>query len=50
MTKDGIKELMMDGDVITGYLVINAESMEEALVIAQSGPMITRTQIFEMIS
>ncbi len=50
VTKDGVSELKMDKDAITGYLVINAENMDEALEIAQSGPMITSTKVYEMIS
>ena len=29
--EDGISDLQMDKDAITGYLVINAENMDEAL-------------------
>ena len=50
VTKEGVSELKMDKDAITGYLVITAENMDEALEIAQSGPMITSTKVFEMIS
>ena len=50
LTKNGITELHMDKDAITGYLVINAENMEEAIKIAQSGPMITGTKIYEVVT
>ena len=50
VTKEDVSELKMDKDAITGYLVITAENMDEALEIAQSGPMITSTKVFEMIS
>ena len=50
VTKEGVSELKMDKDAITGYLVITAENMDEALEIAQSGPMITSTKIYEMVT
>jgi hypothetical protein len=50
VTKNGITELPMDKDAITGYLVINAENIDEAIKIAQSCPMITSTKIYEVIS
>jgi hypothetical protein len=50
VTKNGITELPMDKDAITGYLVINAENIDEAIKIAQSCPMITSTKVYEVIS
>jgi transcription antitermination factor NusG len=48
--KNDVIELPMDKDAITGYVVINAENMKEALEIAQSCPMITSTKVYELIS
>ena len=50
VTKNGITELLMDKDAITGYLVINAENIDEAIKIAQSCPMITSTKVYEVRS
>jgi len=50
VTKSGITELPMDKDAITGYLVINAENIDEAIKIAQSCPMITSTKVYEVRS
>ena len=50
VTKNGIRELPMDKDAITGYLVINAENIDEAIEIAQRCPMITSTKIYEVVS
>ena len=50
VTKEGITDLPMDKDAITGYLVINAESIDEATKIAQSCPMITSTRVYEVMS
>jgi hypothetical protein len=48
VTKKGITELPMDKDAITGYLVINAEDIDEAVKIAESCPMITSTLVYEV--
>jgi hypothetical protein len=50
VSKNDIIELPMDKDAITGYVVINAENIEEAVEIAQSCPMITSTKVYELIS
>jgi len=50
VTKNGIAELPMDRDAITGYLVINAENINKAIKIAQSCPMITSTKVYEVMS
>jgi len=50
VTKDGITELPMDKDAITGCLVIDAENIDEAIKIAQSCPMITGTNVYEVRS
>ncbi len=48
VTEDGITALPMDKNAITGYLVINAESIEEAEKIAEACPMITSTKVYEV--
>jgi len=50
VTKKGIAELPMDKDAITGYVVIKAENMNEAIKIAQMCPMITSIKVFEVRS
>jgi len=49
VTKKGITELPMDKDAITGYVVINAENIDEAIKIAQRCPMITSTKVYEVM-
>jgi hypothetical protein len=49
VTKDSITELPMDKNAITGYLVIKAENKDEAIKIAHSCPMITRTEVYEVM-
>ena len=48
ITKDGTKELSMDLDALTGYLVINVENTEEAEKISQACPMITSVKMYEV--
>ncbi len=50
ITENGITELTMDKDAITGYLVINAENIDQAIKIAQKCPMITSTKVYEVMS
>jgi len=50
ITKHGTIELPMDLDAITGYMVFNAENIDEAEKIAMSCPMITSVKIFEVMS
>ncbi len=46
----GTTDLAMDENTITGYLVIEAESMDEALEIAAAGPKVTSTRVYEVRS
>lgn len=50
ISRSGTKELPMGLDSLTGYTVINAESIEEAEKIAKSCPMITSIQVYEAMS
>jgi hypothetical protein len=50
LTKNGISELPMDKNSITGYLIINAETFDEALKIAGECPMITSTKVYEIMT
>ena len=48
ISSDGTKELVMDADCITGYTIINAESIEEAEKLAQDNPFIKSIRIYEI--
>ena len=50
ISRSGTKELPMGSDSLTGYTVINAESIEEAEKIAKTCPMITSIQVYEAMS
>ena len=47
ITRTGTRELALDKGAITGYSIINADSMDEAEKIAQGCPSITGVQIYE---
>ena len=49
ISKDGnVKELEMDLEALTGYLIIKAENMHKAQEIARKCPMITSTLVYEI--
>lgn len=50
ITKTGTKELPHDREAITGYTIINAESMDEAVKIAETCPIITGMRVYEAMS
>jgi YCII-related domain len=49
VTANSTADLPMDKDAITGYLVINAENIDEAVKIAQDCPAITSTKVYEVM-
>ena len=50
ISRTGTKELPLGRESITGYTVINADSMEDAEKIAQSCPMISSVRVYEAMS
>ncbi len=48
VTSDGVAELGWDENCLTGYSVIEAETMEEATKIASGNPFITAIRIYEL--
>ena len=50
VTHSGIKELAHDKNAISGYTIINAESMDEAVKIAKRCPIITGMRVYEAMS
>jgi hypothetical protein len=48
ISHDGSKDLPMGMDSITGYSIINAESLEEAETIAQGNPFIASIRVYEI--
>lgn len=50
ISKDGTKDLAWDIDSITGYNIIEAESLDDAEKLAQSNPFIASIRIYELRS
>jgi hypothetical protein len=50
ITKTGVKDLPLDKHALAGYTIIRAASMEEAVKIAQTCPMITAMRVYEAAS
>ena len=50
ITHEGTRELNMDENALTGYTVIQAESMAEAEKLAQDCPIITSMRVYEAMS
>lgn len=50
VTKDGVKDLQKGKDAQTGYTIIKAENMEEAVAIAQTSPIMTSMRVYEAMS
>ena len=48
ISKNGTRELGWDMDAITGYNIIEAESLDEAEKIAQSNPFIASIRVYEL--
>jgi hypothetical protein len=48
ISHDGSKDLPMGMDSITGYSIINAESLEDAEKIAQGNPYIASIRVYEI--
>jgi hypothetical protein len=46
----GTKELPLDLEAITGYMIINAKDMDEAVEIAKGCPHITGMRVYEAMS
>lgn len=48
ITHDGTNELPWDKESITGYSIINAESLDEAAEIANGNPFIASIRVYEV--
>ena len=48
ISHSGTKDLPMDMDSITGYSIINAESLEDAVRIAGQNPYIAGIRVYEI--
>ena len=50
LSHDGTRDLPMNMDSITGYSIINAESIDEAQQIASGNPFIASIRIYEIMA
>ncbi|MGB5255657.1 MAG: hypothetical protein WBN44_00260, partial [Woeseiaceae bacterium] len=48
ISHEGSKDLPMSMDSITGYSIINAESLEDAGKIAKANPFIASIRVYEI--
>lgn len=49
ISREGTKDLPMDMEAITGYSIINAESIEEAEKVANDNPFIASIRVYEIM-
>lgn len=50
ITHDGARDIPMDKEAITGFTVINAESLEEAEGIARENPFVAGIRVYEIVT
>jgi len=48
ITKAGTKDLALDLEAFTGYVIVNAADLDEATAIAQTCPIITGIRVYEI--
>jgi hypothetical protein len=48
ISHSGVRDLPMEMDSITGFSIINAESIEEAEAIAKENPLIAAIRVYEI--
>ena len=46
VTPDGVNEIELGTESFTGYSIVNAESMEAAVELAKTNPMITSVVVY----
>ena len=46
ISSDGVTDLPFDLDAFTGYTIINAESLDAAVEIAETNPFITAIRVY----
>ena len=49
ISHDGIKDLPLAADSITGYSIIQAESLEDAEKIAANNPFVASIRVYEIV-
>ena len=49
ISSEGTKDLPLGLDSITGFMIVTAESLDEAEKMSQSNPYITSIRVYEMM-
>jgi hypothetical protein len=49
ISKDGAEDLPMGLEAITGFMIVNAASQEDAMKMAESNPYITSIRVYELM-
>jgi len=49
ISHSGTRDLPMEAESITGYSIINAESLDDAVKIAQDNPFIASIRVYEIM-
>lgn len=49
ISREGTKDLPMGLDSITGFMIVNAASHEDAMKMAESNPYITSIRVYELM-
>jgi hypothetical protein len=50
IARDGVRDLPMGLDAITGYTILSAESIEDAQRLAASNPFVSSIRIYELVA
>lgn len=50
ISRDGVKDLAWGAQSLTGYTIIQAESMDDAEALARANPFVTSIRIYELAS
>ena len=50
ITRAGTRDLALDLDAFTGYVIINAADLDEATAIAETCPIISGIRVYETMS
>jgi hypothetical protein len=50
ISSEGTKDLPMGLDSITGFMIVNAENLDEAEKMAASNPYITSIRVYELMT
>ena len=48
VTPDDVTQIELGTESLTGYSIVNAESMEAAVQLAKTNPMITSVVVYEL--